>query len=99
MVPEVREFLHSESCWRGSHKGRDACFSESTAVGDGIQDRAQSPDFTDEYVQENEEPPSSTESPNSANLRDPLSPVRDNTEASLGNHNRVSPHLGKLHPT
>ncbi len=31
----------------GSCKG-DACFPESTAIGDSIPDRGQSPDFTDD---------------------------------------------------
>src|SRR5450759_1873205 len=67
----------------GSRKGLNGFFSESTAVGDGLQDR----DFTDEYVRENEEPPLSTQSPNSSNLGDPLGdvPVGDNTADSLGN--------------
>src|SRR5450759_5173141 len=66
---------------KGSRKG-DACFLESTAGGDGS---AQSPDFTDEYVRENEDPPSSRESPKSSNLGDAFSPMKDNTEPSHGN--------------
>src|SRR5450759_866769 len=70
----------------GSRKGPNGFFSESTAVRDGLQDRANSRDFIDEYVRENEEPPSSTQSPNSSNLGDPLGDVPvGNMADSLGN--------------